>query len=509
MDSAPEAIKITGQEGPQTSFLSSSSDIAIYGGSAFSGKTFALLLDDLRHVHDGDFASVTFRRDTTQIRNPGGLWDEATRLYHPFGSRPLSGPLEQLFPSGAVSKFAHLEYADSVYSWDGAQIPVLKFDQLESFEASQFWYMLSRCRDPSGKVKPYCRATCNPKPGWLAELIAWWIDPDTGYAIWERSGVIRWFVRLDETLYWADTREELVEKFRIPGFPDDHPDQPRPMSLTFIPGRIWDNKIGLTKDPGYLSKLKAQQRVERERLLGDAKLGGNWKIVPSAGLMFRREWCKPLSAEPADVEWVRYWDLAGTEKTPTNDPDWTVGLRFGRYKSNPKRWVVGHASRMQSSPHKVRTAIKNMAEADGKDVRVGIPQDPGQAGKGQSQDIIGDLAGYMASSHIESGDKVVRFGPFSAQCEAGNVDYVLGQWNEAFLSSLENFPDGAHKDDADACSGALEMFVGAKGLGLYEYMRMQAEAIAKSKKGNGANGGNGHGEPLIDQSGTAIMGALS
>jgi phage terminase large subunit-like protein len=30
------------------------------------------------------------------------------------------------------------------------------------------------------------------------------------------------------------------------------------------------------------------------------------------------------------VNVVRYWDLAATEKTEHNDPDWTVGIKLGR-----------------------------------------------------------------------------------------------------------------------------------------------------------------------------------
>jgi hypothetical protein len=57
----------------------------------------------------------------------------------------------------------------------------------------------------------------------------------------------------------------------------------------------------------------------------------------------------------------------------------------------------------------------------------------------------------------ESGDKLGRFGPFSSQCRAGNVSILRGPWNETLFHILEGFPDLAHDDEVDACSGALEM----------------------------------------------------
>jgi predicted phage terminase large subunit-like protein len=57
----------------------------------------------------------------------------------------------------------------------------------------------------------------------------------------------------------------------------------------------------------------------------------------------------------------------------------------------------------------------------------------------------------------ESGDKLARFGPFSSQCRVGNVKNRRGAWNEELFRVLEGFPDLAHDDEVDACSGALEM----------------------------------------------------
>ena len=63
-DSQPRAIRP--QPGPQETFLASPADIAIYGGAAGGGKTWALLMEPLRHVHNPKFGAVFFRRTTVQ-----------------------------------------------------------------------------------------------------------------------------------------------------------------------------------------------------------------------------------------------------------------------------------------------------------------------------------------------------------------------------------------------------------------------------------------------------------
>ena len=65
------------------------------------------------------------------------------------------------------------------------------------------------------------------------------------------------------------------------------------------------------------------------------------------------------------------------------------------------------------------------------------------------------LSGFTAALAAESGDKATRFGPFSAQYRAGNVKILRGLWNEDLFSVLEGFPDLAHDDEVDACSGEL------------------------------------------------------
>ena len=71
-----EQITIGPQDGPQTTFLTSPADIAIYGGISGGGKSYALLLEPLYHISKVQgFGAVAFRRTTPQLRGEGGLWD--------------------------------------------------------------------------------------------------------------------------------------------------------------------------------------------------------------------------------------------------------------------------------------------------------------------------------------------------------------------------------------------------------------------------------------------------
>lgn len=451
MSDGPKIVEgktITPQPGPQTAFLSSSADIVIYGGGAGGGKTWGLLLEPMRHVGNSGFGAVFFRRSTVQIRNEGGLWDESTSLYPQIGGQPKEHTLSWSFPSGASVSFAHLEHDKTRFNWQGSQIPLICFDELTHFTPTQFWYMVSRNRSMCG-VRPYIRATCNPDAdSWVAELISWWIDQDTGQPITERSGVLRWFVRVGEDLKWADSPADLAEYTMVNEAGDLVPIPPK--SLTFIPAKLSDNKALMAADPGYMASLLSLPMVERERLLG-----GNWKIRPAAGLYFQRSWCNVVDAVPAGTTFCRGYDLGATVRSAENpDPDSTSSTKIGRMPSG--RYIVVDSTNDCLSPAGVGRLIKNMASQDGKGCKISIPQDPGQAGKSQVANMKLALSGYNVRSSTETGDKITRFSPFSAQAEAGNVDVLRGAWNERWFSALENFPTAKHDDDVDSTSRAFD-----------------------------------------------------
>jgi len=62
-----------------------------------------------------------------------------------------------------------------------------------------------------------------------------------------------------------------------------------------------------------------------------------------------------------------------------------------------------------------------------------------------------------------------------------------GFWNEDLFRTLEGFPDLAHDDEVDACSGALEMLnPQMESWGIYEFYRQKAEALRAEKERGGA-----------------------
>lgn len=448
------------QPGSQERFLASRADIVFYGGEAGSSKTAGLVLEGLRCHDIPKSGGILFRRTSPQLEGPGSLWELIKEWYPALGARLTESPnFKAVFPSGATLQLAHLQYEGSKLAHQGKGYSFIGFDELTHFTEGQFWYLYSRCRSASG-VRSYIRATLNPDPDtWVKKMIEWWLDDAGEYARPERSGVIRYFYRIGETIHWADTPDELIALHPEQGVP--------PTSFTFILGRLADNKILLKIDPGYRARLMSLPMVERERLLGSGQ-GGNWRIRPAAGLYFRRGWFRLVQTPPTDiVQVVRAWDKAATQPTAANpDPAWTRGIKMCVTRTG--RFCVLHLESLRGSPTQVLNVMQNTATQDGKRVKILLWQDPAQAGKVDMTLSKSFLMGYHVESEVAREDKLVYAGPFSTQVEAGNVDVLVGPWNDAFFSELEGFPDGRHKDIVDACSRA---FLGLHKAGVLAYQQ--------------------------------------
>lgn len=438
------------QAGPQTMFMASSADIVIYGGAAGGGKTYALLLEALRHKDVKGFGGVIFRKNFTQITAEGGLWDASNKIFSqvPDAHSRKTPKYHWRFYSGAKLHFAHLDREEDLQAWQGTEIAYLGFDELTHFTKHQFLYMLSRNRSTCG-VKPYVRCTCNPdSDSWVADFISWWINQDTGYPIRERSGIVRYMCVLNNVIHWGDSPEELEKEYNIP--PTDC------KSVTFIASRLEDNKILMQSDPSYLSNLKAMTEVDMERLLY-----GNWKIKAQAGRFFKRTQIPVdgyLTQIPDDVlYWCRAWDLAATDEDENGDADYTAGVLIGRRKNG--RFIVADVINQQIKAGDVEKLIQMTAISDrnkyGYNYRVRLPQDPGAAGKIVAKQYLNNLSGFDVKKESVSGSKQLRATPFAAQWQNGFIDVLVAPWNEDYFSQLESFPESKHDDMVDASSDAF------------------------------------------------------
>jgi predicted phage terminase large subunit-like protein len=442
--------------GPQTKFLESNADIAIYGGQAGGGKTWALLAEALRHIENPEFGAVIFRRTSPQITNEGGLWDESMTLYPPYKGTPRH-TLDWKFPSHANIGFRHLQYETDKLAWQGAQIALLGFDELTHFSETQFFYLLSRNRSTCG-VRPYVRATTNPTPsddpigGWVNRLVSWWIDQATGLAIPERSGIERWFIRRHGELIWSDSKLDLIERYGRPDLDEYHSDQTAlPKSLTFIPAKLSDNPTLLKQDPSYRANLLALPEVERQQLAE-----GNWNAKLLSGLFFKVAKIEIVYALPTTLRYCRAWDLAATDGAG----DWTVGAKLG--VDTDGVFYIADVQRGQWESSYRDQVIRQTAVID-EPCQIRLPQDPAAAGKSEAKRMVVMLTGHEVKTVVVSGQKSTRAVGLASQMNVGNVKMLSGPWNQGLLQRLDAFPTkGVPDDEVDALADAFNELASKK-----------------------------------------------
>lgn len=236
------------------------------------------------------------------------------------------------------------------------------------------------------------------------------------------------------------------------------------LPMEFEPERKCYTSIGFADPRTEEGELLFPARFSREVVERDKKVMGSYatagqfqqRPAPREGGMFKRGWFAPVKAVPAATEFVRGWDLAATV---TDGAAYTAGVKLGRYPDG--RFVIAGSARDRLSAGGVEKLIKSTAATDTVDCRISLPQDPGQAGKAQAQYLVKQLAGYVVKATPESGDKVTRAEPMSAQAEAGNIDILVtgdpvkDAWVEPFLDELCVFPSGTFKDQTDAATRAF------------------------------------------------------
>jgi predicted phage terminase large subunit-like protein len=202
----------------------------------------------------------------------------------------------------------------------------------------------------------------------------------------------------------------------------------------------------LKKDNDYMWAGQYQQRpAPRE--------GGMFKVEKITG----EDNNLLVDFVPAGAVRVRGWDIAGStrKKSP-----FTVGAKLAYHAGIV---YIENVERARAEIDKAEKLIVDTAHHDGISVKQSIPQDPGQAGKGQKFHLANRLAGLDFMFSPETGEKADRAIPFASMVNAGSVRMVKGPWNGALIDEMRNFPASTYKDQIDALSRAFSELVKSMG----------------------------------------------
>lgn len=394
----------------------------LYGGAAGGGKSVFILAAALQYMDVPNYAAILFRKTFADLMLPSALIPLSQQWLAPFledGSVVWKDKDKKyIFKEyNSTLNFGYLDAKDDHLRYQGAEFQFIGFDEVTHIAPGQYRYLHSRLRRTKGMNAPLrIRATANPGGTY----------GDYYYQ--------RFFVDID-------TVNEGLE----------------------IPKRVF-LASGL-KDNPYLDAEEYRRSLSELDDITRAQLeNGDWEIREK-GDVFDTGWFIMIDPQliPASRRFVRYWDLAsidpklaqrkGHSKT---DPDWTVGLKMSFDGMN---YYIEDIIRVQKKPGDVMDLVANVAAADSSSCAVRMEEEGGSSGKFTIQAYAQHLAGYNFAGVPSVQSKVERARPFAAAAQRGNV-YISKRcrYITDLFAELEAFPNGAHDDLVDGCSGAFNSF---------------------------------------------------
>ena len=155
-------------------------------------------------------------------------------------------------------------------------------------------------------------------------------------------------------------------------------------------------------------------------------------------------------------------------------------------------FYILHVDRFRERPLGVKTRIKSIASQDTERCEVWLEGDPASAGDFEISEYITFLAGYPVKTMKPTMNKYERAKPAMSQAEGRKIFLVEGNWNDDFLSELENFSDDpkeyAHDDQVDTLSGAIKVLTGTGG-GAVQVLKIENQSSSVSARGGHKRGG--------------------
>jgi phage terminase large subunit-like protein len=442
----------------QAEFLALDCEEAGFGGAAGGGKSDALLMAALQFVDVPGYTAGIFRLAHEDWAKPDSVLQRAHAWFSGTDAGWDASGKSYVFPSGALIHFGSGMNGNAEAfkrAYQGLAFQFIGFDELTLWPERLYrWLLGSRLRRLTAAGVPLrARSTFNPGgPGhaWVQErFIENARHVATKRTLREdltarRSGVP--LVR--PAVYESPASPEAEELARELGG--------RAQGAFFIPSFPTDNP-GLDV-PAYRRKLVLLDPQEREFLEW-----GNWWAA-LAGQLFRAEWWQFLEAAPKGLRKMRSWDMAGTEKKPTNDPAWTAGELLGIWpdpgEPSHMRIVWEDLVHFREEPGATMDRIIATAKLDGPRVPIVIEQEPGSAGKAVIVTVSRRLLGYNVIGFPKTGPKEEYWKLPSAILSNGDLSMVRAVWNKKAIDELKNLPGAGKKDIADALAQGCHFFTG-------------------------------------------------
>ncbi len=263
----------------------------------------------------------------------------------------------------------------------------------------------------------------------------------------------------DPTAYMMN-RAKDVQRLAIQNGEEDAPYRIKHICIPAeVTDRVKPKMLKKFYKNGLMDPVKLPRNVLNEKGIDPFMYAGQYLQQPSprGGGMFKFEEVQ-IKDIPIRMKWVRrvrFWDKAGTLG---GRGAFTVGLLMGLDRDG-HFWILDIVrGRWDSSTRE--GIIKQTADSDGRDIYIGIEQEPGSGGKESAENTVRNLAGFKVRIDKPSGSdssKEMRADPFSVQVNIGNVIMVPAEWNREYLNELQHFPASTYKDQVDASSGAFNL----------------------------------------------------
>lgn len=404
----------------QSEFLLDFGLEALYGGAAGGGKSDALLMGALQFVEIPNYAALILRKTFADLNQPGALMDRARAWLGGTDARWVEKRHAWVFPSGAILQFGYLEHEKQKYRYQSAEFQFIAFDELTQFSETQYRFLFSRLRRP--KIESTDTADVRRLKEALSRV------PLRMRGATNPGG---------EGHQWV--RARFIDSTR--------------QGTRFHAASLKDNPF--LDEESYRESLLMLDRVTRGQMLE-----GNWDIREQGGY-FDRSWFmedthvrEELPPQHLVKRRVRFWDLASTDESMADDPDYTAGCRMALLKNG--RLVIEDMRRARRSPAGVEDLIKSTAESDPAGTEIFIEQEPGASGKSViSYYRRHVLARFPVRGFPRTQSKEEYARAPSARAEQGDMDIVRGNWWTQFFDEIEAFPKTEHKDQTDAFTGAF------------------------------------------------------